>query len=108
MLITKGVEPNTQGKYCPLPGSCPGGCAQEGAQNLEISQAVVLTPSVEVGPVTTSCLGSPTVCCQGDGSGSSCTVTLTQRVSVSIPVKYGVSTSQGQPSIACGGPNCGC
>ena len=108
MLITKGCEPNAQGKYCPLSGTCPGGCAQEGTQNLEISQAVVLTPAVEVGTVTTSCLGTPAVCCKQDAGGTSCTVTLTQQVSVTIPVEYGVSMSQGQPSIACGGPSCGC
>lgn len=87
---------------CPI--TCPTGCAgKSGVQCVEVSQPVVLTPRATVGTITTSCPGVPTVSCVTDETGSFCTVTLTQRVCVTIPVSYGATAEPGTPTIACGG-----
>ena len=84
------------------------GCSKLGMQCVEISAPVTLTPSVSVGTVTTTCQGSPAVTCQTDEAGTSCTVTVTQRICVSIPVQYSVSAeSSARAAIACA-EDCAC
>ena len=58
------------------------------------------------------CQGMPEAACAVNGDGESCTVTLTQRVCVSIPVRFGVTLdSDFDPTIHCaedcaGGGSC--
>ena len=81
-----------------------------GTQSVDISQPVVLTPTTSLGTVISSCPGNPTVTCVTAPDGASCTLTLTQRVCISIPVSYGVEVAPGEPIITCaeGSPSCGC
>lgn len=82
-----------------LPSSCCTG--KSGTQCVDISQPVVLTPTASLGTVVTSCPGSPSVTCVTSSDGATCTVTLTQRVCISIPVSYGVEVVPGEPIITC-------
>ncbi len=79
-------------------------------QCVDISQPVVLTPTASLGTVVSSCPGTPTVTYVTAADGASCTLTLTQRVCISIPVSYGVEIVPGTPIIACadGAAFCGC
>lgn len=86
---------------CPLSG-----CAKTAIQCVQVSEPVVLTPTASVGTATTACQGSPTVSCETSPDGTHCTVTLTQKVCVTIPVQYGVTVTKGEPSIACDGVSC--
>lgn len=89
--------------------SCSGsGCSKSGTQCVEISEPVVLTPTAAVGTLSTTCQGVPEITCETAPDGASCTVTLTQRVCVTIPVNYGVTLTSGQPAIACSGDVCTC
>ena len=87
--------------------SCPT-CGKHGVQCVDVSQPLVLTPSTDIGTLTTSCQGTPEVTCVTNAEGTACTVTLTQRVCVTIPVTYSVDADPGSPSIACADGECGC
>ena len=79
------------------------GCSKSGTQCVDVSKKVVLMPTATVGTITTSCQGSPTVTCVTNAEGTASTVTLTQRVCVSIPVTFGVTKEDGDASIMCAG-----
>lgn len=98
------------GLSCPMdPPACPGAdCSKNGTQCVEISKQVTLSPSATVGTVTTSCVGTPSVSCETGTDGATCTVTLTQRVCVTIPVDYSVTLTDDGATIACGGESCTC
>lgn len=87
--------------------SCPlNGCNKVGTQCVDITAPLTLTPTATVGTVTVACQGSPVITCVTSADGSSCTVTMTQQVCVSVPVRYGVNTTASEPSIACADNNC--
>ena len=96
--------------------SCPiNGCNKVCTQCVDVSTPLVLTPTAVVGTATVTCQGTPTTVCVTDPSGTSCTVTMTQRVCVSVPIRYGVTLTSSEPAIACaegagtgGGCSCGC
>ena len=77
------------------------GCSKNGTQCVDVSKKVVLMPTATVGTITTSCQGSPTVTCVTNAEGTASTVTLTQRVCVTIPVTFSVEKEDGEPSIMC-------
>ena len=96
-----------------LPG--PGedcGCNKIVTQCVDVSAPVTLIPTASLGTVTVACQGAPMVDCVTDPCGTSSTITVTQRVCVTIPVGYDVSMNTGEPTISCadGGPcsPCGC
>ncbi len=91
--------------------SCLGsGCNKIITQCVDISAPVTLVPAASLGAVTVSCQGSPVVCCTQDPCGTSSTITLTQRVCVTIPIKYDISMNTCDPTISCaeGGGSCPC
>ena len=91
--------------------SCEGtnSCGRIGTQCVDIAASAVLTPVATVGDVTVTCQGTPVVTCETNGSGTSCTLTITQQVCVSLPVHYGVTVTCGDAAIACADNNCvGC
>ena len=56
-----------------------------------------------------ACQGSPSITCVTDASGSCCTVTMTQQICVSVPIRYGVNLTAGEPTISCADNSCiGC
>lgn len=79
----------------------PAGCAKTGTQCVSVSTPVVLTPVADVGAVSVSCAGEPAATCTANAKGTACTVTLTQRLCVSIPITFGVDHTGGEPSIGC-------
>ena len=82
--------------------SCPTtGCSKSGTQCVDVSKNVLLMPTATVGTISTSCQGSPTVTCTTNAEGTASTVTLTQRVCVTIPVTFGVTKEEGDASIMC-------
>lgn len=90
-------------------GRCACSCSKSGTQCVDIREPVILAPAVTVGSVTTVCQGSPVVVCETSDDGTYCTVTLTQKVCVTVPVQYGVTVSKGEASISCsGGSGCSC
>lgn len=81
---------------------CPvSGCNKVGTQCVDVSAPLTLAPTAAVGTVAVSCQGSPSITCVANAEGTSCTVTVTQRVCVSIPIRYGVTTTTGEPTISC-------
>lgn len=98
---------------CPGDESClpSGGCNKITTQCVDVTAPVTLMPTASVGTVTVSCQGTPSVTCTTDPCGTSCTITLTQQICVSVPVRYGVTMNTGEPTIACcdGAPgSCAC
>jgi len=83
------------------------GCNKTGTQLFDIATAMTLTPTAEVGAATVTCQGTPTVTCISDTDGANCILTLTQQVCVSIPVRYGVTLTNGETTIGCA-DGCGC
>ena len=94
----------------PGEGTCPSGsCSKVGTQCVEIAAPMTLEPTATMGAVTVTCQGSPEVTCVTNEDGTSCTVTMTQQVCVSVPVSYGVTLTAGKPTIACADDHCmGC
>lgn len=97
--------------------SCPlTSCARTAVQCVDVTAPVVLAPATTIGTPVVTCQGEPTVHCTSDTSGTSCFVTLTQEICVSIPVCYGVTLTSGEATIACAGNSstaeaggsCGC
>lgn len=87
--------------------ACPiSGCDKTASQCVTVTAPVTLTPTAVVGTVSTACQGAPTVTCVTDGEGSSTTVSITQRICVSIPVRFGVEKSDGDPTITCADGQC--
>jgi len=78
-----------------------GGCNKVATQCVNVSAPVVLQPAASVGTVTVACQGVPSITCVTNGDGTSCTLTLTQQVCVSIPVRYGVTMTTGEATIGC-------
>nr|WP_325298286.1 hypothetical protein [uncultured Dysosmobacter sp.] len=87
--------------------ACPmNGCNKVGTQCVDVSAPLTLTPTASVGTVTVACQGVPDITCVTDAGGASCTVTMTQQVCVSVPIRYGVTLTSGEPTIACADNSC--
>ena len=81
--------------------SCLGGCNKLSTQCVDISAPVTLVPAASLGTVTVSCQGNPVVNCMPDPCGTSSTITVTQRVCVTIPIKYDIAMNSCEPTISC-------
>lgn len=86
-------------------GEC-GKCEKTGVQCVDIAAPLTVEPTAAVGAAAVSCQGSPSVCCVTEPDGRSCTVTVTQQVCISVPIRYGVTLTAGSPTIACAGSDC--
>lgn len=84
--------------------SCqPSGCNKIGTQSVDVAAPMTMTPIATVGTATVACQGNPTAACVTGEGGASCTVTITQRLCVSVPIRYSVAVSPDDPTIACAG-----
>ena len=82
--------------------SCPSGsCSRVGTQCVNIAAPMVLTPSAVMGAATVTCQGTPVITCVTQDGGATCTVTMTQQVCVSVPIRYGVTMTTGDVTIGC-------
>ena len=82
--------------------TCPlSGCSRVGTQCVNISAPMILTPTAAVGTLTVTCQGTPVITCVSNEDGTACTLTLTQQVCVSVPVRYGVTMTAGEAAIGC-------
>ena len=87
--------------------TCPiNSCNKTAVQCVEVSTPVTLTPTAVVGTISTACQGAPEVDCVTNDGGTSCTLTITQRVCVSMPVRFGVAMDSDDPTIACADGSC--
>ena len=77
------------------------GCNKAGTQYVTVSAPRTLTPGAAVGAAVITCQGAPTVTCETAADGESCSVVVTQRISVSVPSRYNVTVGRGDPTIAC-------
>lgn len=94
---------------------CPSSsCEKTGTHCVDITLPVTVTPTATPGTVTTTCQGTPRVTCTASDDGRTATFTITQRVCVSIPVRFSVTTEPLETTIACAGTDtddddgCGC
>lgn len=95
---------------CTLEESPAGGCEKcekTGVQCVDIAAPLTVEPTAVMGTVAVSCQGSPSVCCVTEPDGRSCTVTVTQQVCVSVPLRYGVTVTAKDPTITCAGSEYG-
>ena len=108
MRISEAYEHEPILPYQPE-GTCPvSGCDKVATQCVNVTAPMTLAPTAVVGTVSISCQGSPEVTCVTDAAGSSCTVTVTQQVCVSVPVRYGVTLTASEPTIGCADSCIGC
>lgn len=81
---------------------CPvSGCGRIGTQCVNVSAAMTMTPVAAVGTIAVTCQGLPTIACVPAEDGSFCTLTMTQQVCVSVPIRYGVTLTSGETTIGC-------
>ena len=76
-------------------------CDKVSTQCVDISLPMTVTPVAGIGTVTTSCQGVPAVTCVTADDRLSCTLTVTQRVCLNIPVRFSAVAESASPSIAC-------
>jgi len=79
----------------------PNACHKTVTQCVDISAPVILQPTARLDTVTVACQGAPRVSCVSDPSGTCTTVTVTQQVCVTLPIRYGISMSPSEPTITC-------
>lgn len=95
-------------------GCSQNGCNKVGTQAVDVTAPLTLTPVAVAGAATITCQGAPSVVCMTDDEGTSCTVTVTQRICVAVPIRYSVVVTPDDPTIACagstesGGGSCSC
>ena len=88
--------------------ACPiNSCSKTASQCVEVTAPVTLTPTAVVGSISVACQGAPDVDCVTNDGGISCTLTITQKVCVSVPVRFGVEKADDDdPKIACADGRC--
>ena len=74
---------------------------------MDVAQELTLTPTAAVGTAVVTCQGTPKVRCETAEDGKTCIVTVTQRVCVSVPIRFGVTVEHGDTTIACAGESDG-
>lgn len=97
--------------YQPENGCPPSGCTKVGTQCVDVAAPLMLTPVAVAGTATITCQGVPSVDCVTEAGGTSCTVTVTQRICVSVPIRYSVTVVPSDPAISCAadtGNGCRC
>ena len=77
------------------------GCNKVGTQCLDVSVSMLATPTSVVGTPEVSCQGTPEITCEVNEDGTSCTLIMTQQVCVSVPVRYGLTLTNGETTIGC-------
>lgn len=90
-------------KPCECPTPC--GCEKVGYQYLDISVPIEVRPNVTVGQIEAECCGEPTVSCRGS-AGNTCEITVTQRINLSLPIRYGITACKGDDKIGCSSEDC--
>ena len=83
-------------------------CSRIATQCVDISEPLLLSPTTTVGTATVTSQGTPVISCVTNEEGTACTVTVTQQVCVSVPIRYGVTMTSGEPTIACADSCIGC
>ena len=68
---------------------------------MDVAVPLTFTPTAVVGTISVSCQGGPEIACVTGDAGGTCTITMTQRVCVSVPVRYGVTLACDDPTIRC-------
>ncbi len=109
MRINEAYEHDTILPYQGEESCSMGGCSKVGTQCVDVTAELTLTPTASVGTVSITCQGVPDITCVTAQDGSCCTVTMTQQICVSVPIRYGVTLTNTEPTIACAGDSCvGC
>ena len=76
-------------------------CSRVGTQCVDVAATLTLAPTAVVGTMSVCCQGTPRITCVTNDNGTSCTVTMTQQLCVSVPIRYGVTMTAGEPTIGC-------
>lgn len=83
-----------------------GGCKKTGYQYADISVPIDLKPNATIGDIKSECCGEPCVYCKENHTGTSCEITITQKILIKIPVEFNVIACVGEEQIACGDDEC--
>lgn len=80
-------------------------CPATGEQELSVCVPVTVTPYAIIGTTVTRCVGTPVITpgatvCPGVANGS-CHFTISQRLHVSVPVRFGARAVSGEHSVDC-------
>lgn len=81
----------------------PASCDKTGTHCVDITLPLTVTPTATAGTITTTCQGAPRVTCTTADDSLSCTLTITQRVCVNVPVRFSVTAGPEETTIACAG-----
>ena len=81
------------------------GCTKVGYQYVDVSVPIQLKPHTTLDNVEIKCCGEPTIMCRENGCGNTLELTITQRVSVKLPLRYTITAciSEAALDCACGG-----
>ncbi|MGN1443392.1 MAG: hypothetical protein ACI4XE_06035, partial [Acutalibacteraceae bacterium] len=76
-------------------------CVKAGYRYAEISVPIELKPNTALGEVVVECCGEPDIDCCEDKNAERCEITVTQKVSIKIPIYYQVAACMGDSTIDC-------
>lgn len=98
--------------YIPEKDDGPGtNCRKNVEQCVDVSAKLNVSPTTNVGAAMAACQGEPRVACVTNEGGGSVTLTVTQKVRVTVPICFGVTVEPEEPRVACAGREgapCGC
>lgn len=84
----------------------PAACSNAFYQTDLISVPIKVAPYAKAGPCSTVCCGSPIITvgndCQGE-AGRTCEFTITQKICVKLPLRFGAAVKVEHARIQCGG-----
>ncbi|MGN0538969.1 MAG: hypothetical protein ACI4KI_03840 [Candidatus Fimenecus sp.] len=79
------------------------GCEKTENYYADISVPLEMIPKTTLGDVSVECCGESSAECIESRCANTCTVNVTQKVNIKIPISYQVSACMGEPVIDCDG-----
>ncbi len=84
--------------------SQPAGCETIASQFVNVCVPVTITPQATLGPVSTTCCGTPAICSKCTGHpGGCCSFAISQLICVEVPVCFDTVVAPGRTHIQCEG-----
>jgi hypothetical protein len=74
-------------------------CKRVITQKADVSVPISISPTASVGQIQTECLGEPQI--KKSQCKDTCVITVTQTISVKIPISYKVETKLGEKEVTC-------
>ncbi|MGN0517895.1 MAG: hypothetical protein ACI4II_04135 [Acutalibacteraceae bacterium] len=76
-------------------------CVKNCYHYADISVPIEMKPNAKLGDVSIECCGEPSVECCENKCGYTCEITVKQKISIRIPIRYEVDVNMDESAINC-------